>query len=374
MNRMKNLMLVLVYAGLLYPGFFCSVSHAASTKEQIEKQQLVEIKQYYLGDASKAALPTTPLAIEFYNQAVHLMEKHQYALARQSLQDSLRYEPRSGLAHELMGDLNYSENRLAEAKESYKTAYKLNPTPELQQKIERLGRETVVEKKMSTYGDEYFVIRYDRTGEDYSGSELRQMLRDIYRQISQDFGYYFRHKINVLLYSEQDFSAIFSQPHWVAGVYDGKVRLPVGKAGVSHAKLKQIAAHEVAHAFVSELSGRRAPVWINEGLAEAEADKILAEAPVIFETALKHNELFSLDELMSESSVMNIRDPLRIQLFYEQSKVFTQYLLGRYRMFRIKKLLEAFKSGKDSDEAIYDVLRISVPRLEKEWRESLPRF
>ena len=41
-----------------------------------------------------------------------------------------------------------------------------------------------------------------------------------------------------------------------------------------------------------------------------------------------------------------------------------------YWMFNIKKMLVEFATGKNSDEAVRNVLQISVARLEKEWRDT----
>ena len=55
-------------------------------------------------------------------------------------------------------------------------------------------------------------------------------------------------------------------PEWVAGVYDGRVRIPLDDLyGDTH--LSDTVRHELVHAFVDRLS-TRCPAWLNEGLAQ----------------------------------------------------------------------------------------------------------
>jgi hypothetical protein len=77
--------------------------------------------------------------------------------------------------------------------------------------------------------------------------------------------------------------------------------------------------------------------------------------------------------LLAKETVSNIKDPLEVTLFYQQSYHLVNYLVQRYRMFQIKKMLELYAQGKDSFEVTQGILKISPLELERRWKETLPR-
>ena len=339
-----------------------------AVEEAIERRQKVQLMSFFLKDPKDAVLPQTPLAIELYNEAVGYFQKQEYDLARQVLKDSLAQDNKNFFAYELLGDIDYLQQNLADAKANYEIAYNLQPTPELKKKLEKIQTEAPVEKKLATYAEEHFLIKYYNEKEKIVGFELRELLRTTYRNISQDFGYYFRHQVVVLLYDEEDFKKLTNLPHWVGGVYDGKVRMPMKRVGFGEDDLKAVTAHEMTHAFVAAMSEGKAPAWINEGLAQYEENKVREIDLLVFRSAVKTNTLLSLDQLLSHRVAVSEEDPLLVSLFYQESFHLARYLAGRYHLFALKQILAAFGKGKNSEEALEEVLHISTDRLEKEWR------
>lgn len=362
----------LLTASLLVPASFAPAAEDDKTTAQkdLEKRQRLELLGFFMKDPSKAQLPQTPLAIDLYNEGVRLYEKKEYDLALKAFQDSLQYDPRNALAYELIGDIYYFQQRMPEAKRNYQEAFKLQPRDTLKKKLERLREETIVEKDLSTYREQHFIIKYRDDDKAYDGFEVREMLRDLYGTISKDFGYYFNHKVVVLLYSRDEFRKLTELPHWASAVYDGKIRIPAYHNDMSDQEFRALTAHEMTHAFVAAMSRGRAPVWINEGLAEFEEDKFKKNNLTFFKTAARSGKLIGLDALMTMTA-LDQKDTQVVSLFYEQAFHLTSYLVDRYGMFRIKQLLEEFGKGKTSDEALRSVLRISVERLEREWKDTI---
>jgi hypothetical protein len=69
-----------------------------------------------------------------------------------------------------------------------------------------------------------------------------------------------------VLYAGRAYFSLVSVPDWVAGSFDGKIRISYEPGGGAAARL--ILAHELAHAFIRAASGDRAPAWLHEGLAQ----------------------------------------------------------------------------------------------------------
>jgi len=334
-------------------------------KESVERRQKIEIERFYAGRGGSA--PMTPMAIGLYNDAVKFYESSEYDLARQALNDSLALEPRNALAIELLGEIENLQQNFKKAEHYYKQAYLVSPSARLRQKIEKLQKEHAVEKNLDTYDEEHFIIKCRQGEQGYEGYYLKNLLRDVYRQVSQDFGAYFRHKTTVLFYSGNDFHDVTGQSIWVGGLYDGKIRLPAFRQGFNEANLRSAAVHEMTHAFVAALSGMRAPAWLHEGLAQYEQNKVQKVNTDVFTAAARSRELIPINQLLSENLELEKMDPLRVALFYQQSFMLVSYMVERYQMYRMKEMLGKFKEGKPAEQAIEEVLSISPVRLEKEW-------
>ena len=349
------------------PPLFALEKEKSATEEMLERRQRVEMLSYFLKDAKDAVVPGTSMAVQLYNQGVEYFQKNEYDLARQTLKESIAQDSKNAFVYELLADIDDREENLAEARANYEIAYNLQPTAALKDKIEKLSKESKIEKKLSTYREEHFIIKYHEKETPYEGFELREILRAMYRDISKDFAFYFKNKVTVLLYDETEFKSISNTPHWVGGLYDGKVRMPVNKKGFTELDLKALTAHEVTHAFVAGMSASQAPPWINEGLAQFEENKIRKLDMLVWESAVTTHTLLSLPKLM-EGNMSTVQDPLMVSLFYRESFRLVSYLIERYGMFRIKQILGEFAKGKDSEDALRTILSISPDRLEREWK------
>ena len=59
-----------------------------------------------------------------------------------------------------------------------------------------------------------------------------------------------------------------SVPDWVAGVFDGKIRVSVEAEGGDGTASAAVLSHELAHAVLRHAAGERAPGWLHEGYAQ----------------------------------------------------------------------------------------------------------
>ncbi len=364
----KNGMLFLILGLTVYSTGLLAVEDPDQRgKEAVEHRQQVELQTFYYG---KGHVPQTPMAIELYNEAVKFFEKGEYDLARDAAQESLRLEPKNPLAYEVLGEIENLQQNFEKAETYYKKSFLLDPSPRVKKKLEKLKKEKNIEKDLSTYDEEHFIIKYrqGQEGKNYEGFWLKGMLRETYRMISQDLGYYFNHKTVVLFYNADEFHDVTGQPHWVGGIYDGKIRLPAYQKGFSETQLRAVAAHEMTHAFVGAISGMRAPAWLQEGLAQYEENKVRPIRPLVLSGTGKTKIFLPFNQLLGQTgSFEKNQDPLSIALFYQESFSLVSYLIERYQMYRVKEMLIKYKEGKNTDEIVSEVLGITLQTLEKQW-------
>ena len=341
-----------------------------ATVEELEGRGRTEMLSYFFGEPKDASGLKIPIAIDLYNQAVEFYEKKEYDLARQALRDSLSYDAKNPLAYELLGDIAYYEHQLDQALKHYESSYLLKSRPDLKEKILQIQKERKVDSGLSTEREEHFLIKYHDREQSLDGFELREFLRNAYREVGQDLGYFLKQKVTVLLYDELEFQELTDVPHWSSGLYDGKIRLPAYQKGFTPQEIRKIMRHELTHAFIVEISRGRCPAWLNEGLAEYEEAKVEALDLRVFRAAVRTGTLFPLSDLFSQKRLLEMRDPLEAALFYVEAYHLVHYLVERYGMFQIKKMIELFGEGKDSFEVIQSVFKISPLELEKQWKQS----
>lgn len=368
-SKISMMLMGLCLAILVWPMRGESAEETALEKD-LNARQKMEWKRFYLDGDGQMEMPQTSLAIDFFNQAVEAYQGQDYELAREALVESLKLNARNALAYELMGDMAAEEHDIEAARENYKKAYLIQPSEKLQKKIEQNGREVQLDDGFHEFKTGHFLIRTKQTLKGHS-EKLGTELETLYSKLVKDFGYSPREALSVTLYERSEFAELTQLPHWVGGVYDGNIRLPAYSYGVLEGSFSAVAIHEMTHAFVGRMSRKKAPSWIQEGLAVYMEAQFQTRDFMVLRLAVKTHSLLPMDQMMNEQKVTGHQDALFASLFYEQAYSLTDYLMRKYGMFKIKKLLKAFAEGKDYDEALRSALRVDPVKLEKRWKNSL---
>lgn len=313
---------------------------------------------------------------ETYNEAVTYFNQRQYDIAESLLKKSIELDPSNSYAYELLGEIANMNQRLDEAERYYKQAFLINSDPALRAKYEKLMREKTIDKHQQHYEDEHFLIRY-RRNETIEGSEIRQHLRDAYRAISKEFGYYPKYKIPVTLYDRDEYQKLMGNvPHWSGALFDGKIRIPVylnssgGQNIYDSLELKKLIYHELTHSFVLDLSQTKCPIWLNEGLAQYFEDKVKPIDLTLLSGAVQKNKLLTTDELMFQE-ISKVTDHEKALLYYVESFSLVSYILKQRKMYHIKQLLLELGKGAGFHEAFEKSMGRTLRDISTNWQGEL---
>ena len=113
----------------------------------------------------------------------------------------------------------------------------------------------------------HFAVMFEGPADEAVAFRALEMLEAAYYRIGSALNVYPDQPVEVVLHTLEQFRDVTKSPAWAAGVYDGRIRVPIKDADRSPEQLAEVLAHEYTHAIVATLAGRSAPTWLNEGLA-----------------------------------------------------------------------------------------------------------
>ncbi len=304
-------------------------------------------------------------------QAQQAHQHHRASEARDGITKALKLNPQEVSAYVLLGEVEYDSQRLKEARAAWQKALSLDPGREdVTKRLEQLNQEFPVESDFERLSQAYFDIRYTESIERSKGFDVRDDLLEARRSVGSDFQHWPKYKLIVLLYGADQFRTMRTgTPDWLAGQYDGKIRVPLPGQGLDRAAVKRTLIHEYTHAVIHDLTKGQLPVWLNEGLAEYEAWKAQQPAWSALRQALKDDRLIPWAQLSSNFSMSLSTET--VTLAYEQSHSIVRYLVERYGFWRMRRLIKALASEVLLEKALTDEFRTKPARLQSEWRKWL---
>ncbi|MBM3253405.1 MAG: tetratricopeptide repeat protein [Candidatus Omnitrophica bacterium] len=311
-------------------------------------------------------------------KATNLYNKHE-------LNDALSYANKSFNilvdnfeALRLMGDIYYDLEKLDEAILYYSKAKELKPLDEgLAKTLDRLKNEKALKSSFKDIPSDRFIIRYEKETTDFDYYQFRPILNEAYRIIGQDLNLFPNEKIVVIIYSEESYKKLKSQPSSVTGLFDGKIHIPLRSNVKDLNEYKSIVYHEYTHALIFNLTLGRCPVWLNEGLAEYEESRVMPVKTDILKTALKNNSLInitSLDEvflLIKSQKELTPKEQGLMMLAYEEAYTLARYILHRFTRAHLQRIFSRLRMGVPIHSVLKSELYLTVEQLQKQWIEYL---
>jgi hypothetical protein len=305
-------------------------------------------------------------------QAHEAYERRDLAGAVEALRQAIVLNPELVDAYVLLGQAEYNRQRLKEAKAAWEKAVALDPSrTEIAAQLSQVTEELPVESAFERLSQSYFDLRYEEHLERPVGFDIRDALITARRQVGSDFAYWPTYKLVVLIYSPEQFRQLREEtPEWMGGQFDGKIRVPLPSEQFDQAMVRNILFHEYTHALVHDLAKGRCPVWLNEGLAEYQGRTQASRPLSLLAQAHEAQQLIPWTELSDHISPALSAE--EVGLAYEESYAIVASLVNRYGFWRIRKLLQAIAGGQPWEEAVAEGFRRKLPRLEADWRDSLP--
>ncbi len=302
-----------------------------------------------------------------YAHAMAAYHDRRFEEALSYAKQAVRESPDHPDAYVLLGELYYLRQDLDKAKESWERALKLAPSrADVRKQLEKLGWEEPIENGLSRNDTYPFVVRFAEGQGSIDLGSLRNLLRNTYRVVGQQFQLFPEYPIAVILYPEADFQKVKGLSHQVAGLYDGKIRLPLRKSGPgtsNYAQIERVLRHEYTHALVYDLSKGRCPLWLNEGVAVLQEAQVYAPNVELALKTIQEGKALSWQQLFQKESY----EQDKLELYYGHAYLITQYLVKRWGWTEMVGLLKRFGQGYPLADAIRAEYKTDLVTLEKEW-------
>jgi tetratricopeptide (TPR) repeat protein len=289
--------------------------------------------------------------------------------AERELERAIELKPRDKTAYQVLGDLAYRRDDLGAAVANWEKAFEIDPSDAaLNSRLERIRREHRTEKDFNRDVTSHFSIKYEGREKIEAGRIVLRILEDAYGEIGRALSYYPDQEISVILYTNQQFQEVTDAPGWSGGIYDGKIRIPIGGIEQETPALRKLLVHEYTHAVVRAIT-RRVPTWLNEGIAQHfEGREISSRQRDMLRQHAQAGKLLALEAL--EGSFMGLNGPQAAYAYLVSLSV-VRYLIDHFGMYRIKMVLENLSNGADTATSIENALLVSYADFERGWRWSL---
>jgi tetratricopeptide (TPR) repeat protein len=271
--------------------------------------------------------------------------------------DGLVRDPGAADLHEVLGSLRDREERVDDALASWREAFRLAPSDRVREKIMKAERELAAGRDYEYSAAAHFTLRYDGALDQDLVASLTDFLEDSFRSLTQLYRHAPAQPITVLLYPQQAFRDVTRAGHEIAGLFDGKIRVPLGGLTTLHLEARRVLLHELTHAIIQSKTHGNCPRWLNEGLAQVAEPRSLRRADI---AKLARNVRADDPSTWPDKAFT-----------YPAGLSLTRFLEARRGFDILVRLLDRLGDGDTPDAAFSAEYGASYAELAAAWAESL---
>jgi tetratricopeptide (TPR) repeat protein len=277
-----------------------------------------------------------------YTAALGLLDR-----ARSIDADSVDVAKLSGWAY-------YGLNRVADAVTQWKLAMQLKPDEDTRHALEKAERDAQEEAEYHEGETPHFRLKYNGGAAPELAHDVLRVLETQFEEISGTLDYVPPEPIGVILYTNQTFMDITRAPGWTGALNDGRLRIPVEGLSSMTDELARVLKHELTHSFVSQKTGGRCPVWLQEGIAQYMEGKRSGRNAGALSAAYERHMEFSLQSY--ESSWLTLPKEAA-STAYAWSLAVVESIVTVNGVNDLERILERLAAGSTTEDACRAVLR-----------------
>lgn len=246
----------------------------------------------------------------------------------------------------------------------YQRADAKNELAYVDDRIRQLSAQKRLHKSYQSFATEHFDIRYS-PGYTVSGrpQKIGEILEAEFKRLRKWIpvpGEFRKVEVQVLPWEE--FRANFAFAESMAGLYDGRIRVPLADIPYLPAEGVAILSHELAHAMIAQATDDRAPNWFHEGLAQrVEMLPYRANSGAIYDDS-RYLATSSVDGVLRGYPDMQL-----VEQAYLESHAIMQYIDARCGTKGIHRMLATYRRGGDTAAAVGDACGRTLDIFDREF-------
>ena len=227
-----------------------------------------------------------------------------------------------------------------------------------------------------TIKTDHFVIRFDPKNDAELAHYMADYLEKIYAELSDKFQHKLDHPILIEVFNNHEmFSGrLIALPdlHTV-GACTGRMFAMVSPNGKGISKpfnWARVLRHEMVHIFNLDQTNFQTPHWLTEGLAvNNEGFPRPPQWNDLLRERVPKDDLMDLDDI--DLGFIRPRTPLDWSMAYCQSQLYVDYMKSKYGADSVAKMLDAYRDGLGTDEAVKKACGVEKTAFEKGYRAYL---
>jgi tetratricopeptide (TPR) repeat protein len=329
-------------------------------KFEFEHGNIAQSRRYF--ESALRFQPENSTILIYY--AALLVRTGNGAQALPYAQHAVSADPVSPDAYTMLGYAQFASDHTKDAVASWKRSLQLRPDATVQQFLAKAQREENVETEFAQHESSHFVLHYEgkQTSEAFR-AQIVAALESDYDDLARDLGNPPRDSILVTLYTEQAFFDVTHAPSWSGAINDGKLRIPVSGLSSMTSDLARVLKHELAHSFITQLSGGRCPPWLHEGIAQFLEPKTLGGDGHQLSLLFKAQRDIPLNAL--EGSFQNFSGA-QASVAYAESLAAVSYINDSYGMGDIQRILQLISQGSSTEAALRSTIHSDYGQFESD--------
>jgi hypothetical protein len=329
-------------------------------KFEFEHGNIAQSRQYF--ESALRFQPDNSTILVYY--AALLVRTGNAAQALPYAQRATRAAPDSPDAYTMLGYAQFASDHTKEAAASWKRSLELRPDAKVEQFLAKAQREQTVESDFAQGESTHFVLHYEgkQTSEALRGQILSALESD-YDDLARDLGNPPRDSILVTLYTEQAFFDVTHAPTWSGAINDGKLRIPISGLSSMTPELAHVLKHELAHSFITQLSGGRCPPWLHEGIAQFLEPRSLGSEGRQLSQLFKAQQNIPLNAL--EGSFLHFSGA-EAHVAYAESLAAVSYINDSYGMSDLQRILQLISQGSSTEAALRATIHSDYGQFESD--------
>jgi len=327
-------------------------------KFEFEHGNIAQARSYFEG--ALRFQPENSTILIYYSAL--LVRTGNSAQALPYAQRAVRSAPQSPDAYTMLGYAQFASDHTKEAVGSWKRSLELRPDATVQQFLAKAQREQTIESDFAQHESSHFVLHYEgKQTPEAIRAQIMAALESDYDDLARDLGNPPRDSILVTLYTEQAFFDVTRAPTWAGAINDGKLRIPVSGLSSMTPELAHVLKHELAHSFITQLSGGRCPPWLHEGIAQFLEPRSLSGEGHALSLLFRTQRNIPLNAL--EGSFQSLSSNAAY-VAYAESLAAVSYINDSYGMSDVQRILQRISQGSSTEAALRSTIHSDYGQLE----------